>query len=185
MEPKLRRLRELRPWELGLSSERELLGVQRRVQGLLTMTSEVVAGEPVSAYACSIRAIVAYAQTGAGDAQAVLASALEVLSALYSAPVRVVSPVEDSFVGLDPEEAGSEAVLACAAALGRGRVLRDEPVPDGWLAALASVSAESIRVYTYARPSAQAPALRRPEGRQRLVTAESARAFLSERGVAL
>lgn len=183
MEPKLRRLREVRPWELGLSAERELLGVQRRVQGLLTMTDEVVAGEPVSAYARSLQAIVAYAQTGAGDAQAMRAAALEVLSALYSAPVRVVPPTEESFAGLDPEEAGSEAVLACAAALGRVRVLGDEPVPDGWLAALASVSAETIRVYAY--PRGRAVELRRPEGRPRLVTAESARAFLVERGVTL
>ena len=182
MEPKLRRLKELRPWELGLSAERELLAVQRRVQALLTVTGTFVAGSPVTAYATAIQQITAYAQTGVGDAEAARASALEVLSALYSSPVRPAAPTEAQFLAIDPEEAGSEAVLACAAALGRARVTRGEPVPDGWLAALANVSAPTIRVYAYGRGRG-APELARPEGEPRMVTAESARAFLVERGV--
>lgn len=177
----MRRLRELRPWELGLSAERELLGVRAQSKGLLEMTEHIVGGSPVTAYAAAIKQIVDYAQGGIGDRATVERQALDVLSALHSSPIRVVPSTEEAFEALDPEESGSEAVVACAAALGRARVESDRPVPDGWLAALASVAPGTIRVYTYAR--GVGAFLTRPEGSSRTIDPKSARVFLVERGV--
>lgn len=181
-QQRLRRLGQLRPWELGSSAERELLLAQERLHELLTVTDLTVGGMPVTAYAVAVHDVLMYATEGAGDGAAIERVALEVLAVLCSSPVRPLEARAEAFEGLDPEETGSEAAVACCAALGRLRVVRGEPVPDGWLAALAGVGAQTVRVYVYRTTGG---ALRRPEGHPRAVTAESARAFLRDRGVEL
>lgn len=188
---KLRRLRQLRPWELAVSAERDLLVSQRSIQQLSEMSSTVVGGTLVTHFAEVMHEIVAFAIDGGSSCLQSLSldevkqSALDVLSVLYSSPVAPVEASEAVFENVDPEVVGSEAALACVAALGRIRVLEGRPVPDSWLAALGSVSAATIRVYTYGPRSNEQTPLERPEGQSRAVMASSAKAFLRERGVVI
>lgn len=177
-----RKLRDMRPMEIALSAEGPLVTRNQRLDEWLRTVNTSESGAPLSAYADTIAEIVRYALSAplqSFEADTLIARTREILADLISCPTSPIDPDSEALERVEPYL--TDLTTVCCAALGRYRLeVEKTPIPDTWLAALASVTEVTIRSYVSERRDWSVP-LKRPKGSRWHVTVGSARKFLAHR----
>jgi hypothetical protein len=197
------------PAQVAQAAESQLVARRGALERLLTTRAETLpSGAPMSDYSARVLEIVRYAREGAGACATPLHDVrrdavlfcLDLLSCPASTETISIAETLASDLGSDvylvtTQEALArgerilerirdpymhELLVVCLATLCRYRIeVEDEPVPDGWLAALCSITPITIRTYL-SKVRSWATPLKRPKGSHKKITASSARRFLEE-----
>jgi hypothetical protein len=167
--------------EIALAAEHDLIARRMDIEACLETLSTSASGVPLSRYASDVADVVRYAlRCDCDDPAAAVDKARGILADMVSCPTAKVHPSETATLErIDPYL--SDLVTCCAAALGRYRLeVEEAPIPDTWLAALASVTQATIRSYVSEHRAWTVP-LKRPRGERWRVTVASAKKFLAQR----
>lgn len=179
---KERKLRDMRPMEIAIAAEAQVLDRHMKLNAWLTTVSVSASGAPLSRYADLTAQTVRYAlrgNHGSADVDEIAAHARAVLADLISCPAARIEADSDALERVDPYL--TDLATVCCAALGRYRLeVQRKPIPDAWLAALANVTEGTIRSYVSEQRAWTVP-LKRPAGERALVTVASATKFLAHR----